>query len=208
MRFLPIIGLLICTQGWAQSKLKGVQVKIQESGAYFEVSASYAVEIPEEVRTLKLKALGFQGASIEQIEVASENFEIEETQDLITLLVTPGQGLDTITMSYRVIPGKKGEIPLFFGEWQSTSSDQDFLQLQLTASRETNMLFPAENEVTLESTFKEIRASIPAATSMIRVEQGANKGSQWMQRVDQFVIGLFLVIGILIWFNRKRLIYE
>lgn len=193
----------------AQVLLSGVKVTIQESQSGFGVQAIYQVEIPDDIKTLNLKVLTFGDANIEGVIVNGVEIEINEAPGLnsIQIPLLAKQKPKDLTLSYQVKPGKKGEIPIFYGDWQSTSSDQDFFQIQLKANHKTNLLFPTDGEHSNSGELKVISASLPAATSMIRVEQESDTGIQWIKRVDQIVIVLFTLIGALIWFNRKRLIY-
>lgn len=193
----------------AQALLSGVKVTIEESQSGFGVQAIYQVQIPDDIKALNLKVLTFGDANIEGVIVNGVEIEITEAPGLASIQIPllAVRKPDILTLSYQVKPGKKGEIPLFFGDWQSTSSDQDFFQIQLEANHKTNLLFPADGKRISSGDLKVVSASLPAATSMIRVEQGSDTGIQWIKRVDQMVIALFTVIGVLIWFNRKRLIY-
>lgn len=207
MRGLLLILMLISLTGWAQTKLNGVKVFVEETETSIEVTTTYLTDIPEQVDTLHLKALYFKGSSIQQINVNYFSSSIDLSTDLskVTVPLT-GQKPDSITLSYRITPGYKGEIPLFFSDWQSSSSDQDFFQLKMNVFAETSLLFPTETQAAGTDVFKVIKADLPATVSMIRIDDSGT-GNVKIQRVDQMVIVLFLIIGTLIWFNRKRLIH-
>lgn len=207
MRYLVIIGLFFQFQAAAQVKLSGVNVKIEEVESHFLVKTTYKVDIPENGKSLKIKALSFGNSIINEVKVESMKIDLEESSDMTTLILNPTTETESFTVSYRVTTGEKGEIPIFFGEWQSTSSDQDFFQVRMSVPTTTHLLFPTEYESQEERAHKIFVASLPAAVSMIRVEQNSDAGALFIKRVDQFVIVTFLIIGVLIWFNRKRVIY-
>lgn len=209
MRVLALFFFAFGHVTYAQTQLTGVKVNIETLENGFEVTAVYAIDVPNDSEELNLKALTFGGARISQIEM--ERLEPTTSQGYeLTSMHIPlpnGQKPEKITLHYQVVPGDKGEIPIFFGDWQSASSDQDFFQVHLNTDIGTNLLFPADSESDTSGDAKVIRASLPASTSMIQVEQGSDAGSAWIRRVDQMVIIIFILIGALIWFNRKRLIY-
>lgn len=207
MRFLALLFIGLGHLAAAQTQLTGVNVNIESSQNEFKVRATYSVEVQDDTEGLNLKALTFGGARISDIRIVG--FEPVTSQDYeltsIRIPFTKIQKPQKVIVQYQVVPGEKGEIPIFFGDWQSASSDQDFFQLELNTAPGTNLLFPADSETSEDATI--IRATLPATTSMIRVEQGSDSGSTWISRIDQLVIAIFMVIGVLIWFNRKRLIY-
>lgn len=207
MRGLSIVFLFVAHHTWAQVKLDGVKVVIEETETSIQVNATYLITVPDEIEVLNLKALKFKGSSIQQLTVNAEHPDVDHGSEVSALRISfSEQKSDSLKLQYQVTPGFKGEIPLFFGDWQSTSSDQDFFQLQMIALRETSLLFPNDHHTKVESTYKAITSSLPATVSMIRIDDSGG-GSQWANRVDQMVIVIFLIIGALIWFNRKRLIY-
>ncbi|MDW3191088.1 MAG: hypothetical protein R8G66_01950 [Cytophagales bacterium] len=207
MRALALILLLLNHSIWAQIKLDGVRVFIEETETSIEVKATYLTLIDDQVDTLQLKALNFSGSSILQLKVNSFISSIDFGSDFsIVTIPFSGQKPETITLSYQVTPGYKGELPIFFSDWQSSSSDQDFFQLQMKVMEGTSLLFPAETQAEDVGEFMNIKAELPATVSMIRIDDSGT-GNARIKRVDQMVIVLFLIIGVLIWFNRKRLIH-
>ena len=207
MRGLALILLLLNHTIWAQIKLEGVRVFIEETETSIDVKTTYLTVIEDQADTLQLKALNFKGSSIQQLKVNTFTSSVDFGADLntVTILVS-GQKPETITLSYQVTPGYKGEIPIFFSDWQSSSSDQDFFQLEMKVLEGTNLLFPAEIQAKDGGDFMSIKTELPATVSMIRIDDSGT-GNAWIKRVDQMVIVLFLIIGSLIWFNRKKLIH-
>ncbi len=208
MRVLILLCLVLGHVVSAQPQLNGVKVNIESLQEGFEVKSIYTINVPDESENIHLKALTFGGAVISHIQI--EGFESTTSQGYeLTSVNIPlsGPTPNKIILRYQVVPGNKGEIPVFFGDWTSASSDQDFFQVQLNTDAETNLLFPADSKHVVSEGAKVINASLPAAASMIRIEQGSDSGSVWIRRVDQIVIIIFIMIGALIWYNRKRLIY-
>ena len=119
-----------------------------------------------------------------------------------------------VAVEYMMVKGKGlTEIPLFFSEFPASSSREDFFtyEFKVPEGESVHFHFPTTALKTNRSKQgKELRSFVlPALPSMIRLEldDDVRQASFQVTLIDLSVAGVFLVIGLLIYRYRKKLVY-
>jgi len=228
MRWFAITYCLIGSQLLAaQSKLTGVSTDLKCINEQYFIQQNINVNLEDTVSYLDLKALIFEGSDIKDIEVfVGTNYDSDDkvihpvhfnnlnSKGLTHLrIILKESNAETISIHYTVKVDKSTfYLPLFFTDFVAASSDNDFFKMSISyAQKEYYQIhYPTVQLTELIENGKIVaQFELPALTSMIRMEQlaYADKPFNFVDLVDWGVALLFILIGFLIWHNRKRLIY-
>lgn len=201
-------GLLNLTA--LSSELTHVSVTCREQAEFFQVAQSLQVRVAEGIDTVSLKVLNFSGSNIRRVDVPDYGFNWEEAANQGSLTIeTSTPGTQTITITYEVFLGEKGELPLFFGNFQTNPVEEDFFQFDLTGDEAYDFLFPSiPPETTHINDQFRYQLSLVEAPSMIRLRKIDETATlNLIILADLFVVVTFVIIAVLIWRNRNRLMY-
>ncbi|MCC1485104.1 hypothetical protein [Winogradskyella immobilis] len=201
----------------AQSQLTSASAKVDMSTEVISVTETLNFKLPDSIHNITLKALKFQKIAIEIIEVISEDknldFQIIPDKGLHQIRITSKEQIKSINLNYKVdVKNNNIQIPLFFTDLSAATSENDFFiaEIKTNSNDYLNVLFPnVDLNESMENELKILRLEIPALPSVLRLERLSTKekGFTFLSIIDGLVALIFVVIGILIWRNRKRLIY-
>ena len=228
MRWILTICALSTVQFlFAESTISGVKTSLVcAEGEYF-VQQDLMVELDDTLSYFDLKALIFEGTEIKYIDVSfgRENGSKDEVMSPVDYEALNSSGITHLRISNK--PKKVALIrlqyalriskdvfyvPLFFTDFGAASSDNDFFRMNIQYAETANyhLHFPTvpistENQDgTLISQFE-----LPALASMIRMErlEDSNERVNYVNIIDGSVALAFVIVGFLIWYYRKQLIY-
>lgn len=201
-----------------QETLTKATVKATLDNNTFQVEQRLYIEVPDSITSLDLKSLIFESSTISKIQVAAENqliaYENVDTHGLIHLVLNIDKlSHQEIIISYQVgMEQSAFYLPLFFTDLAALSSDNDFFKMaiELPEGQAYFIHFPAMpiDQQQKDGT-KTLQFELPALPSVIRMELLSSNMEKplYIRMVDWGVAILFIVIGYLIWRNRKQLIY-
>ena len=208
--FFTFQGLL------AQGKLTEVTVDAQFIDGEFYIEQKLFIEA-DTVQSLELKALKFENSTISEIRVESlktVDFEVQEEDEIVKVQVKSySEEQPAIIVYYKVKPlNPEFYIPIFFTDLQASDSDNGFFNMNIRLSEEQGYFvhFPTvEIRETIAEEDKSLSFDLPALPSVIRMEwtNGNNGFWNYINMADWIVAVIFVIIAILIWRNRKQLIY-
>lgn len=201
----------------AQNELLGGSATIIIVEKKIHVEQLLEVQLPDSVSQLTLRILDFKGSLLSDISIVSNeketDFKDEKVEGLHTIKIISNEGFKQLKLSYWVTVREADfYIPFFFTDLPAVNSDNDFfkLNISLPKTQEYVLHFPnvALNE-TYKADSKNISLAVPALISVLRMEllESENQHIRFASLMDGLVGGIFVVIGILIWINRKRLAY-
>jgi len=200
----------------AQSSLLSASAILEIDGQKIYVEQILEVQLPDSVRQLKLRILDFEGSSLSNISIISNgkqtSFEKEEENALTTLKLISSEGFQKLKLSYWVHTAEPDfYIPFFFTDLPAVNSDNGFFKtaIRLPQTQEYTIHFPnvALNE-TVDGSEKLVSFSVPALVSVLRMELlHGEQGIGFANVMDGLVAFIFVIMGILIWINRKHLAY-
>lgn len=204
--FLLIIGVWISFLTQAQNTLDSVQTVVHRKNGKYEIQQSFFLTISDP-QPLQLRALRFDGIVFEYISVENQDFVQTTSDEEIRLNIA--QYRQPLVVSYNVRPSDKlTNLPLFFTPFNASSSVDDFFRCKFTGEHDQSFYlhFPNVELITTEEGFS---FQLPALPSALRIElvDGSTSRSNIVTIADWIVAVIFLAIGVLIWFNRKKLIY-
>ena len=184
------------------------------------VKQNLHLNFPETTKNFTLKMLVFEGNELRDLSIYSDGKSIpingDEVDGLITIPIEwPSGNLSNILeLVYTVeMETEDKYIPFFFTDLAATNSDDDFftIELRMEKNADYNLSFPnVKMTEKLTNEWKQINFQVPALTSMLRLEMhdGPRTDFALATWMDCLVALIFIVIGIVIWMNRKRLAYE
>jgi len=213
--FCVIVFLCGLTMVAQNSLLGGSAIlEIEQDRVY--VQQTLDLQLPDSVQQLQLRILDFEGSSLYNISVISNgketNFETEQINGLRMLKLVSTEGFQKLKLSYSVDTANSDfYIPFFFTDLVAANSENDFFKIaiHLPQTQEYVLHFPnlAVKE-TLSGEKKVIALEVPALVSVIRMERvNEKKAIGFAGIMDGLVAFIFVIMGILIWINRKRLAY-
>ena len=177
------------------------------------------LDLPDSLRPLNLRLLEFKGNSLLEVSAKVDGEEIslkrQDSDGLVSISATLPKGNSTpkLELQYTLATATAEHyIPFFFTELAASDSDNDFyaLQLRLPEKQEYTLHFTnvPVKELFADGT-KEVRFQVPALISVLRMELHPEARPQWSfaQLMDGMVVLIFLIMGVVIWLNRKRLAY-
>ena len=204
---------------WGQGQLTGVTTTVNMLGPTIQITQEFALDLPDSIHRVTLKALNFKGTTLSNINVKAnqEMATVKEAgaEQLKQFTVTGQDGvpLKNVMLSYTIAADHSNfYVPLFFTNLPAAHSDIDFFKgsLYLYVNTDYRILFPkvSLNEFP-DNAIKEVVFELPALPSMIRLQIDPKDTLDFWEgnRVDMLVALLFIGIGFLIWKNRKRLAY-
>ncbi|AXT20114.1 hypothetical protein D7030_03065 [Flavobacteriaceae bacterium AU392] len=203
----------------AQSELTSASVEIDiKDTSYIEVKQTLLLNIPDSIQQLNLKLLKFEGISVTLNKVNSNkemiNFTKEDSKELQEIILfSNGRPFQTIELNYSVqVENEEFYLPLFFTELLASSSDNDFFNARIKMQNNQNIIMHFPNvELTenVEFNKKNITMQVPALPSLFRMEFTSETVSRASVTaiVDWVIALVFVLIGIIIWRNRKQLMY-
>ena len=215
--FVSYIAFFWVTFTFAQSNLQGGSVLVEIVGKRIHVQEVLDLQLPDSVRQLRVRLLSFNGSSISNVSATSGEqtmtLEKQHSNGLTKIDLFSKEAIKQIELSYWV-DTKESDfyIPLFFTDFPATNSDTNFFKiaLRLPKTQEYALHFPnvLTNE-SLDGNLKEISLEVPALISTLRMEffDGDKPSYGFASLMDGFVGFIFVIMGLIIWKNRKRLAY-
>ncbi len=225
MRWLLIIlGLIISNGLFAQSKIDQVAIEAKTIDGIFYVTEKLHVSLMDTVTVLNLKSINFSGSEISKVIVQVNDdqrlatdlsYELVNNEGLYHIKIgIPDAKLRVIQVSYLVTTKQKEVyLPLFFTDLAAAASENDFFNMLISYPENESFYlhFPAGNLVRSNeiSGYETIQFNLPALASVVRLERLASHTSSpfYIKAIDWATALLFIAIGIIIWFYRKKLIY-
>jgi len=201
----------------AQGELVHSSVKVNMTTPVIAVEQFLELNLPDSIQNIEIKVLNFKNVTLSLISAKSEGkilpIEIITSKGLQHFKLSSLNSIRNITLNYNVfIEGDAVEIPIFFTDLPAASSENDFFKAELKTqtNHSYDIQFPKVTlSETIENEIKTIKLEIPALPSVLKAKRTFNEKLElsFLSLVDGFVALIFVVIGILIWKNRKRLIY-
>ncbi len=212
-----LLTLLFCLSLKAQGELLDVSATVNISSAHIQVEQHLKFNLPDTVKQIEIKALQLEGTELLFNNAISDNELLTgmpiATKGLTHLKLTSANPLKEVIIRYTLKVDKEiFYIPLFFTNLTAAGSENNFFKLRVAAPeiQKYNLLFP--DVITTKKVVNHVSITnleLPALPSLLRLEKLSNKskGVRFLNFVDGFVALIFLIIGGLVWKNRKRLIY-
>ncbi|NAS29939.1 hypothetical protein GTQ40_03045 [Flavobacteriaceae bacterium R38] len=203
----------------AQSKLLNASANIDMTASTIVVQQNLALDVPDSIQNLELKALDFKGTKFSLTSVESNfgdlNFRESYTEGLnhIWLTSDSGKSLNNIVLTYSIeVENSNFYLPLFFTNLPAASSDNGFFKMNVKMLPEQayTIHFPkVKIEEKTENDLKELRFEVPALPSLLRMELLSEEAGEFnlINMVDWLAGFVFVIIGFFIWRNRKKLVY-
>ncbi|MDT0608004.1 hypothetical protein [Croceitalea rosinachiae] len=214
-----LIFLLATGASQSQGKLAGASALVKLKQDTTIIRQNLYLNLPDSTKQLSLKILEFEGNKLLNVSIHSsgQNIAIKSqgTNGLITIPIElPIENFsDKLELVYTVETKTTDRyIPFFFTDLSASNSDNDFLTIKLESANDLNytLLFP-NVETTERDTdvMRQIDFQIPALTSMLRLEihDGPKTHIALAIWMDSLVAVIFIIMGIVIWLNRKHLAY-
>ena len=200
----------------AQNTLKGGAAVLDVDGQKVHVKQSLEVQLPDSVRQLRLRVLDFDGSSLSNISISDKNkkipFEASGTGGIRSFDLSSDQGFQQLAITYEIdIAQSDFYVPFFFTDLASADSENGFFKIAISLPEEQAYIlhFPYSNtKESADGGKKTVALELPALLSVLRMELVNEDKTMGFARVmDGLVIFVFVVMGVLIWMNRKRLVY-
>ena len=200
----------------AQSTLKGGSAALDVDGKKVHVKQSLEVQLPDSVQQLRLRVLDFDGSSLSNISISANNleipFEVSGMEGIRSFDLRSDQGFQQLAITYEVgITQSDFYVPFFFTDLASADSENGFFKIaiSLPEAQAYTLHFPNGNtKETISDGKKMIVLEVPALISVLRMEVlDGEKIFGFASIMDGLVVLVFVVMGVLIWLNRKRLVY-
>lgn len=214
-----LLCILVSLYGFtitAQSSLLGGSAILEIEAQKVYIQQTLEVQLPDSVQQLKLRILDFEGSFLSNISVSSNgkdiHFEKEVLDGISTIKLNSTKGFQQLQLSYEVATAATDfYIPFFFTDLVAANSENDFFKMtiKLPETQDYVLHFPnlLANE-TVNGGKKKIVLDVPALISVMRMELvDEKKAIGFAGMMDALVALIFVVIGIAIWLNRKRLAY-
>lgn len=203
----------------AQSELTSASVEIDiKDTSYIEIKQTLLLNVPDSIQQMNLKLLKFEGTSVTLNEINSSEevisfTEIDSKELQQITLFSDGKPFQAIELDYSVqVENEEFYLPLFFTDLPASSSDNDFFKARIQMQNNQNIIMHFPNvELTenIEFNKKNVTMQVPALPSLFRMEftsEAVSKAS--ITAIIDWVVALvFVLIGIIIWRNRKQLMY-
>jgi len=203
----------------AQGSLQSASVEVELSKEEINIAQTFHLELPDTTEQIHLRALRFDHLMITDFTIQSDQLEVVES-DLVHpklysyhINATDDQKMEHLTISYTWQRSEQNpEIPLFFPEEPAaTSNDTLFLgQIHLSEEFAFRMDFPKiDFNQSVEKDRRKVNFSLPALPSLLRIDYGdkANLSANMGLLADWCIAAVFMIMAVIIWFNRKRLSY-
>lgn len=216
---LLLIAFSFGLDSHAQGTLLGASVQVELSKEDIHITQTFHLELPDTTEQIHIRALRFDHLMISDFTIQSDLLEAEE-DDLVHpklysyhINATDDQQLDDLTISYTWQRSEeKEEIPLFFPEVPAATSHDTLFsgEIQLPEEFAFRMDFPkVDFDQVIEEGSRKVHFSLPALPSLLRIYYGdkANLSANIGLLADWFIAIVFMIMAIIIWFNRKRLSY-
>ena len=209
-----IVGML-----YSQGELTSASALVMVKKDTTFVQQNLHLNLPDSLRQVTVKMLEFEGNKLLKVSAIIKGRKIpikkDEGNGLITIPIElPIQESSAdLELKYTVETKTLDRyVPFFFTELAATNSDNDFFTIKLQSAPDVNytLLFPNVETIKKDlDDIKQIEFQIPALTSMLRLEMHEGQKTDialatWM---DGLVALIFLIMGFVIWMNRKRLAY-
>lgn len=215
--FTVVFSILIQAQGELKSASADIYI---EDNRRIVVKQNLKVNVPDSIWQMNLKLLKFDGTLSVLNEIKSDGEPIKHTfaksysDDLhIVEIESNGKPFTDIELNYTVAISRESfYIPIFFTELLSTSSNNDFFEVNIIRHSTQNMIlhFPKVNQIESDITGEKITSiQVPALPSLIKMELPSSNTSKISVTtiVDWVVALVFVLIGIIIWKKRNQLRY-
>lgn len=218
-RFLLFLTLVYTFNITAQSELLSVSAEVDITTSAIIVQQNLILNLPDSVQVFKLKALDFKGTTLSDISAKSgeTNLNLKESYseglNHIELTASNGISLKDISITYKVeVDEANFYLPLFFTNLAAASSDNGFFKMNIKMLQKQAYIIHFPKVEIIEKTannYKELIFEVPALPSLLRIELFSDEksGFNFINTVDWLVGVIFVVIGFLIWKNRKKLMY-
>ncbi len=213
MRFLiSSVYLLAASRLLAQSSLEAVFTNVDHRNGQFIVNQTFRIAHEGPSTSIELKALKFGGSFLGSIKANTNEYVELHTDDLITIKLDDYQ-LDSIELTYTIEPTEElAYLPLFFSNLSAASSDDDFFKIDLNSPSDKfiHIYFPTVELIrSIKSESNVVSFELPALISGVRLEVlNDNEAPGNLVAVVDWGVGvLFVGIGFLVWYHRKKLIH-
>jgi len=220
---LSFILIINSSLVYGQGTILSAQAIISSIDNSFDVTESIQLGVDDTVTYLDFKMLLFERSVVSDVLVELKKDKnastgsktisyIDLSTDNLKVIRVPIKESQWIDLKYTVSSKQEMiDIPLFFTDLKASSSDKDFMKILLESSTLTSykMYFPLANPTESVSPLTNIYTtySLPALNSLIRLKNVSGKSDYGLILVDVGVALIFVLVGLLIWFNRKKLIY-
>ncbi|NNF33976.1 MAG: hypothetical protein HKN68_07700 [Saprospiraceae bacterium] len=201
----------------ANDGVQSVQANMIIQDGSIAIIEEISYELSNDPDSLIVKILPFEGSElfIDSILMndAPQSYEILTMKPIIIIkLSSVKNGMEKLIFHYRIAFNEASFfIPLFFSDLTATKSQSDFFNLKMNWSKDEdyNIHFPkVPMEVKENANQKFTTLEMPAAPSLVRMQRVEGHSSlSFNQVVDLGVGAVFLLIGLLLWMNRKKLAY-
>ncbi len=219
MKLYTAIFLLCFTLNlFGQGQVTSILVTVDLQPKTINVHQELAINLPDSIPSMTLKLLKFNQSisSINMVLVNEKKITLqEETQQEgirhFSINTPKDESIKKLSISYSLNNTKtKTDIPLFFTELPATHSDADFFKASIHFAQglDYNINYPkVELEEMTTTNGTTVQFDLAALPSVLRFEKD-NKQQIKSETMIDFGAGfLFLIIGGIIYKNRKRLAY-
>lgn len=200
----------------AQNSLLGGRASLNVEGQKVRVQQILEVQLADSVQQLRLRVLDFDGSSLSNVSISAKNksipFEVSRTEGIQNVDMESVEGFQQLEITYEVdVAQADFYVPFFFTDLASADSENGFFKIAINIpeAQAYTVHFPNGNrKESIRDGKKRIALEVPALISVLRMEVlDGDKTLGFASLMDGLVILVFLVMGVLIWMNRKRLVY-
>jgi hypothetical protein len=200
----------------ANGTIESVIVDIDIKEGNYSIKQSIAVLLTNEDEAFLIRALPVKEAQlfidsilVDNERVSSEVINMTGTLDS-RIELSAGNKIIDIYYQLSEIPDEF-TIPIFFTSLAASNSETDFFKATISTTIDYKFIvqFPMVPLIEEENGMYRVTSfQLPSSPSMIRVKKGTSSdvksSGEW---VDWGVGFVFLIIGVLLWINRKKLTY-
>ena len=213
--FCFLLTLSGCTL-MAQSTLLGGSASLDVDVQKVQVQQTLELQLPDSVQQLRLRVLDFDRSALSNVSISVENkeipFEASGTEGIRNFDLVSNKGFQQLDITYEVnFTQPDFYVPFFFTDLASEDSENGFFKIaiSLPEAQAYTLHFPSLNtKERANDGNKMVELELPALISVLRMELiDGEKTLGFASIMDGLVVFVFVVMGILIWMNRKRLVY-
>ena len=209
-----LIGYSVCLQ--ANDGVDSVIVEIEMKEDVLIVKQSIYITVVDEFDDFLIRALVIEESQvfidtihIDQQPTSFETLDMTPTLDFKLKVSNENSRIDVYYRLNEI--GDEITLPLFFTSLSALNSEADFFNASIfrTVDQHFSVVFPRVPIEDMETgMFKITSFNLPAAPSMIRLNRvNSDESGKNIQWVDWMVGVVFLIIGLILWINRKKMSY-